>query len=218
MTVHCGVTQLLRRPVPGGASRGCYMKDSSRALVHREEEKQGPEQQVVGLHEIAAPNIVSVVRDERRPGLPLTTRPPGAQVLLDGAFADPMTSLRSSPRIRSLPQRGLSRAIVAISWRTSGLSRGRPSRERDRHRQKSRQPCRCQRITVSGRTTAKCSRQCRQRSRASTQKTLSHRRNRGRFRVGRVKTASCCRSKRFSAANSARPPTAARTTAVRSRR
>jgi hypothetical protein len=53
-------------------------------------------------------------------------------------------------RMRSLPQRGLSRAIAAIGPRTSALSRGRPSRGRDLHRQTSRQPCRCQRITVSG--------------------------------------------------------------------
>jgi hypothetical protein len=119
---------------------------------------------------------------------------------------------------RSLPQRGLSRAIAEISPRTSALSRGRPSRERDRHRQKNRQPCRCQRSTVSGRTTARRWLQRRQRSRASTPQTLSPRRSGGPFRVGRVRTARCWRSTRVSTARSARSLTAARTNATRSRR
>jgi hypothetical protein len=37
-----------------------------------------------------------------------------------------MPSLRSSPRMRSVPQSGLWLAIVAINSRTSGLNRGRP--------------------------------------------------------------------------------------------
>ncbi len=39
-----------------------------------------------------------------------------------------MPSLSSSPRIRSVPQCGFSRPIVAISDRTSVFSRGRPQR------------------------------------------------------------------------------------------
>ena len=41
--------------------------------------------------------------------------------------------------MRSLPQRGLSRAMVTISSRISALSRGRPSGARDRQRQNRRQ-------------------------------------------------------------------------------
>ena len=37
-----------------------------------------------------------------------------------------MPSLSSSPRMRSVPQCGFSRAMVAISVRTSGFKRGRP--------------------------------------------------------------------------------------------
>src|SRR6185312_11662804 len=42
----------------------------------------------MGLHEVAAPNLMSVVLDERRPRLTATalTRPP--HVLLDGTLAD----------------------------------------------------------------------------------------------------------------------------------
>ena len=61
-----------------------------------------------------------------------------------------MPSLTSSPRICSVPQSEFSLAIVAISSRTSGLNRGRPSCRRERQRQSSRQPRRCQRRTVSG--------------------------------------------------------------------
>src|SRR5215469_13112353 len=63
-----------------------------------------------------------------------------------------MPSLRSSPRIRSVPQCVLSPAMVAISSRTSGFSRGRPRARPERQRQKRRQPQRCQLSTVSGRT------------------------------------------------------------------
>ena len=63
-----------------------------------------------------------------------------------------MPSLSSSPRMRSVPQCGFSRAMVAISVRISGFNRGRPSERPDRQRQKRRQPWRCQRRTVSGRT------------------------------------------------------------------
>jgi hypothetical protein len=45
-----------------------------------------------------------------------------------------MPSFSSSPRIRSAPQEGLSLAIVAISSRTSALTRGRPIGPRDRQR------------------------------------------------------------------------------------
>ena len=47
-------------------------------------------------------------------------------------------------------QSGFSRDIRAISSRTSGLRRSRPSRLRDLQLQYRRQPLRCQPITVSG--------------------------------------------------------------------
>src|SRR6266508_3586971 len=56
-----------------------------------------------------------------------------------------LPSLSSSPRIRSAPQEGLSRAIRAISSRISALRRGRPGRPRDFQRQNSRHAWRCQR-------------------------------------------------------------------------
>src|SRR5436309_2540453 len=79
-------------------------------------------------------------------------------------------SLSNSPRMRSLPQRGFSWAIVAISSRTSALRRGRPIGPRERQRQKRRHAWRCQRMTLSGRTTTRCRRQSRRSVRTTTQK------------------------------------------------
>jgi hypothetical protein len=74
-----------------------------------------------------------------------------------------MLSLSNSPRIRSVPHSRLSRDMVAIRSRTSGLRCGRPPRERDFQRHNRRQSCRCQRTTVSGVTKDRCSRASRRR-------------------------------------------------------
>jgi len=68
-------------------------------------------------------------------------------------------SLSSSPWMRGAPQRGLASAMVRTSWAISAPIGGRPVRpRRDFQVQKARKPCRCQRITVSGRTTWSASR------------------------------------------------------------
>ena len=97
--------------------------------------------------------------------------------------------------------------------RISGLRCGRPPRERDFHRQKSRQPCRCQRTTVSGATKLRCWRQPAQNPRARTHTSLSHTRSRarGRVRVGRISTASWWRRSKFSSTRSWRGRTRAKT-------
>jgi len=56
---------------------------------NRKKEEQGPEEQVVGLHEVAAPDVVGVVLDEGRPRLAATaTLADRAHVLLHGPLAD----------------------------------------------------------------------------------------------------------------------------------
>ena len=87
--------------------------------------------------------------------------------------------------MRSVPQSRLSRDMLMINARTSGLSGGRPPRERDFQRQKRRQPCRCQRTTVSGVTQLRCSRQPVQKRRATTHRSLSEVRSRARGRGAR---------------------------------
>src|ERR1022692_4717064 len=55
----------------------------------KEEKEQRPEEQVVGLHEVAAPDVVGVVLDEGRPRLAATaTLADRAHVLLHGPLAD----------------------------------------------------------------------------------------------------------------------------------
>jgi hypothetical protein len=139
----------------------------------------------------------------------------------DGARpARSMPSLSSSPLIRSVPESRFSRDMVMMRSRTSGLSCGRPPLERDFPRQNRRQPWRCQRTTVSGVTNVRCSRQPAHHRRASTQSSLSQvpSRARGRVRVDRVRTASWCRSSKFSSRRSWRGRTQARTVVSNSQR
>jgi len=110
--------------------------------------------------------------------------------------------------------------MVAINSRTSTLRWGRPPRARDFQRQKRRQPCRCQRTTVSGVTKTRCSRQRTQNRRPSTHSSLSQVRSRAcdRVRVGRVSTASWWRSSRFSRTRSRRARATARSVVSKSQR
>ena len=80
---------------------------------------------------------------------------------------------------------------------------------RDFQVQNARKPCRCQRITVSGRTRWRASRHPAQRRESHTQKARSRPPNRGRFERWRSR-ASCCWSARFSSARSVRVLRAAR--------
>src|SRR5258707_15776804 len=63
-----------------------------------------------------------------------------------------MPSLSSSPWMRGAPQSGLARPLSRINLRISGGILGPPPRRLDCQRQNSRNPARCQRTTVSGRT------------------------------------------------------------------
>ncbi len=94
--------------------------------------------------------------------------------------------------------------MVRTSSASSEMTRGRPTRpRRDFQVQKARKPCRCQRITVWGRTTWSASRHPAHWSESHTQKRRSRRPNCGRFDRRRSRT-SCCRSARFSSARSMR--------------
>jgi len=62
-----------------------YMGHPARPLVQQEEKEQGPEEQIIGLYEVAAPDVVGMVLDEGRPRLAATaTLADGAHVLLHG--------------------------------------------------------------------------------------------------------------------------------------
>jgi ADP-ribose pyrophosphatase YjhB (NUDIX family) len=56
----------------GRVPRGRDVHDLARALIHQEEEEQRPEEQIVGLHEVTAPDVVGVVLDEGCPPLAAT--------------------------------------------------------------------------------------------------------------------------------------------------
>jgi len=119
-------------------------------------------------------------------------------------------SLSNSPWMRGPPQSGFASAMVRTSSAISEPTRGRPTRPRgDFQVQKARKPCRCQRMTVSGRTRWSAWPHPDHRLESHNQKARSRRPNRGRFDRRRSR-ASCCRSARFSSARSARVLSAAR--------
>jgi hypothetical protein len=78
------------------------------------------------------------------------------------------------PWMGGAPQLGLSTFMRRINWRISSLTFGRPGRRsRERHRQNSRNPARCQETTVSGFTIIRASAQPGHIRSSATQKTRS---------------------------------------------
>src|SRR6185295_15606852 len=98
-------------------------------------------------------------------------------------------SFCSSPWIFGAPQSGFSSARRRIRPRTSSVIFGRPPRGRDRQRQYSRRPVRCQPTTVSGFTMTRTSAQREQMRRRVVQKSRSTEFKGGRGRL-RLSTAT----------------------------
>src|SRR2546426_6790148 len=119
-------------------------------------------------------------------------------------------SLSNSPWMRGAPQSGFASAMVRTRFTSSEPTGGRPVRpRRDFQVQKARKPCRCQRITVSGRTSWSASRHPAHWFASHTQRRRSRRLNCGCFDRRRSR-ASRCRSARFSSVRSVRVLSAAR--------
>ena len=98
-----------------------------------------------------------MVEEERSPAL-RRWAPMWAMYLATEVWPTSMPSLRSSPWMRGAPQRGFARLISRINCRTSRGTLGLPDRRRDFQRQKVRNPARCHRTIVSGRTIVTASR------------------------------------------------------------
>lgn len=101
------------------------------------------------------------------------------------------------------PQSGFSSATRQIRPRISSVIFGRPPRRRDRQRQYSRKPARCQPTTVSGLTMMRTSDPRDQMSHRAVQNSRSTQFKGGRGRLG-LRTATCCRRARTSSALSLR--------------
>src|ERR1022692_1650235 len=86
--LHGGVANLLCRPRLVGAAGSGDVHHLAGALVDEEEQEQRPEQEVVGLDEVAAPDVLRMVLNEGGPGLASGAPTNGANVLLDGALAE----------------------------------------------------------------------------------------------------------------------------------
>jgi len=118
-------------------------------------------------------------------------------------LATAMPSLPSAPRSRSAPQRGLSAAMRRIRATLSAGSGGRPGPGRNCRRQRARNPARCHRRSVSGRTRSRACRQTSTRPASSTRTARSADVTAGRA-MPRRRTNSCWCSSAFSARSCAR--------------
>ena len=155
------VSQLLDDPGGGGCHRGRGMDELPRFEVGHHEDIMAAEPEVANLDEVAGPDARSLLAKEGGPTLAVRRLDAGpAQVPLDGSLGNGMPSLRSSPRMRSAPQRRFSVPMRRMKWMTSGERRcALDGFRRERHFQKSRRPSRCQRRSVSGLTSTNMSRQ-----------------------------------------------------------
>ena len=117
-----------------------------------------------------------------------------AMYLATEVWPTSMPSLRSSPWMRGAPQRGFARLISRISCRTSRGTLGLPGRRRDFQRQKVRNPARCHRIIVSGRTIVIASRTVGASRYSNTKIRRSNDLRAGRLGVRRRSTFNWCRS------------------------
>jgi len=108
----------------------------------------------------------------------------------------------SSDAIRSWPHPRFAAAMSAINCRRSAGNRGRP-RGLDFHRQNSRNPFRCHRMSVSGFTTVRSRRRSISRDSAASVTRVASSARRG-FTCRSTYNANSLRRKRFSAARCAR--------------
>src|SRR6516162_398070 len=115
-----------------------------------------------------------------------------------------MPSLRSSPWTLGAPHNGLAVLISRISRRISKGTVGRPRRRLDFQRQYDRNPERCQRITVSGRTIANASLTMGNSRQAPANISLSMELKGSFLGQARRSTLSCCLSTTISASSAAR--------------
>jgi hypothetical protein len=96
--------------------------------------------------------------------------------------------------MRGAPQKGFAKLISRISCRTSRGTLGLPGRRRDFQRQKLRNPARCHRIIVSGRTIVTASRTVGASRYSNTKIKRSNGLRAGRLGVLRRSTFNWCRS------------------------
>ena len=117
------------------------------------------------------------------------------------AWLTSMPSLSSSPWMRGAPQSGLARLMSRISRRISSGTLGLPPRRPDFQRQNDRNPTRCQRTTVSGRTMASASTMLGARRYSPTNTNRSKVPKTNLFGELRRSTLICCRRTRISASS-----------------
>ncbi len=90
-----GVAELLRNPARARVGRDPHAHDLARPQLDDEEREERPEPDVIGLKEVARPDLVHVIAQEGRPTLARRrARSRRPHVLLHRAFGDPDSELQ----------------------------------------------------------------------------------------------------------------------------
>jgi hypothetical protein len=139
---------------------------------------------------------------ERSSG-PVTISPPRSHVLCNTCLADIDAELKQFAGDGRAPQNGLARLISRISRPISSGALGLAPRRLDFQRQNDRNPARCQRTTVSGRTMASASTMVGARRYSTTNTNRSKVPKTNLFGLLRRSTLTliCCRRTRISASS-----------------
>ena len=104
------VAELLGDPGIGGAPGDGKVDHTARSEFDDDKDEHGAEESIVGLHEIASPDLACVVAQERGPGLLGRERPTDIpQVALNGALCD------LNPQLLQLPANALCAPGVVLS-------------------------------------------------------------------------------------------------------
>jgi hypothetical protein len=104
-------------------TRHIEVEQAAAMVADQEEDVEGLEGECLDHEQVRGPDGTRVVREEGTPALAGRSGWPAPPVAADGAGADGDAELAADALV---PQCGFSRAMVAISVRTSGFKRGRP--------------------------------------------------------------------------------------------
>src|SRR6266404_6830832 len=192
--------QLSSDPFSRRVCRYSQPHDSTSTVPENQKAIQQPERKCWHDKQVHRSDAVSVIAKKGPPACD-GPRLPRAMYFATLVWPTSMPSLSSSPWMRGAPQSRLARLMSRINLRTSSGTLGLPPRRLHFQRQNDRNPARCQRTTVSGRTMDSASTMPGTRRYSSTNTNRSKVPKPNLFGEVRRSTLICCRRTRISASS-----------------
>src|SRR6266403_3694124 len=195
-----GLPHLPSNPFGRRVCRHPQPHESTSTVTQDQEPIQQPKGKRRHDEQVHRGDIVSMIAKK---GPPACDGPPLLRATYFATLVWPtsMPSLSSSPWMRGAPQSGLARFMFRINLRISSGTLGLPPRCLDFQRQNDRNPARCQRTTVSGRTMDSASTMPGRRRYSPTNTNRSKVPKTNLFGEVRRSTLICCRRTRISASS-----------------